>query len=94
MRKMTSLKIQISALAIACAACAQLPPVPHHTQYGVHADVNPPGFYGVDNETRERKYRQFDSAEMKGGQCLTNADYRAFQEYYKQVKEIARRRCK
>lgn len=90
MRKLTLL---ITSLSL--AACgSQLPKAPHHVQYGVHANVSPPGFYGVDNQTKERVFRAFDDRNMKGAQCLTAQDYKEWADWVRAVKQIAERRCK
>lgn len=87
-------KSVLFAIAISLSGCAQLPKVPRHVQYGTHADVNPPGFYGVDNESSERVYRTFQDPHMKAAQCLSVDDYRSFQAWVSQVKEIAEQRCR
>lgn len=75
-------------------ACSGLPKVPGHVQYGVHADINPPGFYGVHNETKDQVYRKFDDPAMKAGQCLSADDYKAMQAWIKTVKDIVESECK
>ncbi len=89
------LKTALSIIAISLIGCGTLiPKIPRHTQYGIHADINPPGFYGVDNETKERKHKLFSDPSMKGGQCLDNKDYKALQAWVKVVKEIGETHCK
>lgn len=90
MRKIVSLVILISA----SVACSVIPPVPQHDQYGIHADVNPPGFYGVNNETHAQTYRPFNDPVMKGGQALSAKDYASFQQWIESVKQIADQRCR
>lgn len=89
MRKLALLIASLNFLG-----CGSLPPAPHHVQYGVHADVRPAGFYGVDNQSKARIYRPFDDPAMKGGQCLTAGDYRAWANWIEAVKQEAERRCK
>jgi hypothetical protein len=60
----------------------------------VHADVSPPGFYGVNNKTKKRTYRPLNDPHMKGAQCLAAGDYKAAENWTQQVIEIANRRCK
>lgn len=74
--------------------CNSIPPVPDHVQYGVHADIHPPGFYGVHNRTKERLYRPFEEPSMKGAQCVTLEDYKKLAEWAQKVKEVAERQCK
>lgn len=81
-------------IAISLCGCESLPPVPQHIQFGVHADIMPPGFYGVNSETKEKVYRSFNDPKMKAGQCLDVEDYKKMQEWVKTVKEIAEGRCK
>jgi hypothetical protein len=85
---------KIALLTILISGCATLEPAPRHVQYGIHADVNPPGFYGVDSETHERVYRAFDDPFMKAGQALSAPDYQAFQRYIDYLKREAEKRCK
>lgn len=86
-------KILIS-LCLVLVACESLPPKPEIVQYGVFPDVNPPGFYGVNNKTNQRVYRPFSDMRMKGGQCVDRRDYQELVDYAKTVEEIARARCK
>jgi hypothetical protein len=86
--------LKIALLTIAISGCASLPPVPEVVQYGIHANVEPPGFYGVNNKSKERVYRRFSDPRMKAGQCLDAKDYKEMQEWVKEVKEIAEQRCK
>lgn len=88
------LKTALLIIAISVVGCESLPPAPEVVQYGVHADVEPPGFYGVNNKTKERVYRRFTDPRMKAGQCLDAKDYKEMQAWVKQVKEIAEKRCK
>lgn len=74
-------------------SCAQLPKVPQHDKYGIHANINPPGFYGVNNETHARTYRPFNDPAMKGGQCLTADHYRAFESWVQSVKTWGEQHC-
>lgn len=74
-------------------ACAQLPPTPHHVQYGNYPQVSPPGFYGVDNQTNAHIYKRWDDPEMRAAQCLTAEDYKAWAAWVESVKQIAESRC-
>jgi hypothetical protein len=87
-------KMALLITSLELLACATVPKVPRHVQYGIYPNVEPPGFYGVDNETKERHYQGFMSQEMAGGQCLTAADYKSWAAWVQQVEEIAQRRCK
>lgn len=91
--RMMLTKLKMVLLIVSLSSCAQLPPVPHHVQFGIYADVNPPGFYGVDNETKARTYRTFDDPVMKGGQCLTASAYKAWAQWISAVKQEAEQRC-
>lgn len=73
--------------------CPSLPKIPAHTQYGIHADVEPPGFYGVHNESRKRIFKTFDDPSMKGGQCVSANDYKAIQAWVKEIKQILENNC-
>ena len=84
----------MSLSVMSCVACESLPKVPRHVQYGIYPQVNPPGFYGVDNESRARVYRSFDDARMRGGQCVTAEDYRKWTRWIDRVKQMAESRCR
>jgi hypothetical protein len=88
------LKNVLLVIVINVAGCASLPPVPEVVQYGVHADVNPPGFYGVNNKTGARDHNDFFDPEMKGAQCVTNDGYRKYEAWVQQIIEIAEQRCR
>lgn len=88
------LKSALFVIAISVVGCAQLPPQPEVIQYSIHADVNPPGFYGVNNKTQAHDYQDFSSSVMKAGQCLTAGGYSSYQAWLQQVKEIAEQRCR
>ncbi len=92
MRKIKLLKISSSFLLL--AGCAQLPPFPEVVQYGIRNDVSPPGFYGVNTKTGERDFRRFNDPHMTAGQCLTAGGYLASEEWIKEIKKIAQKRCK
>lgn len=81
-------------LALLPIGCASLPKVPRHVQYGAYPQVNPPGFYGVDNESHERHYLEFTSPVMRGGQCLTASDYKSWSKWVSAVKAQAEKRCR
>ncbi len=73
--------------------CQVIPPFPEIKQFGVHADIEPPGFYGVDNYTHQRFYYPFDEKIMKGAQCMNAEDYKASERWVSSVKLIAETRC-
>lgn len=84
-----------TSLSVGCVSgSVSLPPEPVLIQYGIHSDVKPGGFYGVNNKTSEYVYKAFLDAEMKAGQCLSAADYQKYQEWVDVIKEIAIRRCR
>ncbi|MGE3681943.1 MAG: hypothetical protein AB7G93_09470 [Bdellovibrionales bacterium] len=87
----SALLIAVSSL-ISCAGL-NIDPPPKYVQYGVHADISPSGFYGVDSQTSERVFRQFDDPAMKGAQCLSAADYMNVQAYITYLRQEAQRRC-
>lgn len=87
------LKKALLTIAISLSACSSLPPFPEHTQYGVHADISPSGFYGVNSKTKAKVFRGFQDPSMKGAQCVDLRDYRKIQNWIKQVKEIAEQKC-
>lgn len=87
------LKRKLLALSLAISGCAHLPPQPEIVQYGIYADVNPPGFYGVNNKSKERVYRRFDDPRMKAGQCLDRRDYQETEEWVRKVADLAKQRC-
>lgn len=86
--------LSLGLLIASLSGCETLPPVPHHVQYGVYPDVNPPGFYGVDNVSKAHVYHGFMDMEMKAAQCLTADDYKAWEAWIQSVEDIAQRRCK
>jgi hypothetical protein len=88
------LKPALLIIAISVVGCESLPPTPEVVQYGIYADVEPPGFYGVNNKTKERTYRRFIDPKMKAGQCLDAKDYKEMQDWVKKVKQISEERCK
>jgi hypothetical protein len=90
---MMPIRLKLALFLLSLSACAELPPVPHHVQYGVYADVNPPGFYGVDNETKAHQFRSFTDPRMKAAQCLTASDYAAWSRWISAVEQEARQRC-
>ncbi len=85
------LSIMILSVSVGCGTI--FPKPPPHTQYGVHADLARPGFYGVHSETKAKVYRPFNDPRMKGAQCIDPKDYRSGQNYLQQVREIAEARC-
>lgn len=87
------MQLKILSLVIILSACSSLPPFPEVVQYGVHADINPPGFYGVNNKTKAHVYKTLDDPSMKGAQCLNVDDYKASEEWISAVKQEAERRC-
>ncbi len=93
MLKSKSLKTVLSICLLSLSACNHLPPVPRHVQYGVHADVSTPGFFGVDNESGGRVHRRFSDPHMKAAQCLSADDYKALSAWVQNVVEIAKKRC-
>jgi hypothetical protein len=74
-------------------ACSVLPPFPEIVQYGIHADLPEPGFYGVDNYTHQRYFKSFDDPSMKGGQCVNADHYKVTEQWGAAVKQIAETRC-
>lgn len=86
-------KLVLLTIAISIQACAGLPEVPEIVQYGVHANIKPPGFYGVNNKSKVRSYRKFNDPIMKAAQCLSSQDYKKMQEWVKQVEQIAKEKC-
>jgi hypothetical protein len=92
--KSGSLKIALCAISLSLPACNSLPPFPEVVQYGYHADVPRPGFYGVNNKTHARTFRAPDDPKMKGAQCLEIDDYKKSEDWVRQVKELAETRCK
>jgi len=80
-------------IAISMSACASLPDLPEVVQYGVHANVKPPGFYGINSKTKVRSFRKFNDPVMKAGQCLSASDYQKMQNWVKQVEQIAKEKC-
>lgn len=88
------LKIALLIISLNLCACNTMPPIPEHTQYGIHANINPPGFYGVNSKTKARTYREFDDPVMKGGQCLSAEDFKKFQRYQKELKDWGEEHCK
>jgi len=89
------LKIASWITILSISGCGTVfPKPPPHVQYGVHANVEPPGFYGVHSETKERVYRDFWDPLMKGAQCVSAADYKQGQAYLKEAREIAEKRCR
>ena len=93
MHKTASLKTSLSFL-ILTGCGSQVPDFPEVVQYGVHADVARPGFYGVNNKTGERVYKALDDPSMNGAQCLDLKDYSSSESWVQSVKEIAQKRCK
>jgi hypothetical protein len=89
MRRSVLLALSLSSFF----GCASVPEFPEITQHSVHADVSPPGFYGVNNKTNARTFKQFDDPSMKGAQCLSADDYRASEAWVEQVIELAKQRC-
>ncbi len=79
---------------MSCAFQAVLPEQPEVIQYGVHANVEPPGFYGVNNKTEAHTYRPFQHPDMKAAQCLSADDYKKEEEWLSAVEQIALDRCR
>jgi hypothetical protein len=87
------MKLKLGFLVLAVSGCGSLPPFPEVVQYGVHADVARPGFYGVNTRTSERVYKPFNSPSMKAAQCMSAADYAKSEAWIASVEKIARQRC-
>lgn len=88
------LKNVLLTVSLASAiACQQVPEFPEIVQYGVHSDVEPAGFYGVNNKTKERVYRPFTDPAMKGAQCMSLEDYRKSEAWAEALVELAKQRC-
>ena len=83
----------VAAFVLSTMACAQLPKVPHHVQYGNYPQVNPPGFYGVDNESNAHIYKAWSDPDMVGAQCLTREDYKKWADWIQTIEQMAERRC-
>lgn len=83
----------ITSLAVLSACQSPFPKPPQHVQYGVHADIDPPGFYGVDSKTKQRFYKPFADGDMKGAQCLSAPDFERGQQHIKDVNDIIKNRC-
>jgi hypothetical protein len=83
----------LSLSSISCQLFPQVPEFPEVVQYGVYANVNPPGFYGVNNKTKERVYKAFDDPSMKGAQALSADDYKKVSEWEASVVDLASKRC-
>ncbi len=88
------MKLKNALLTIFLSGCASLPPFPEVTQFGVLADVKPPGFYGINSKTHARYFKTFSDPSMKGAQCLSPADYSASEAWVAAVKQIAETRCR
>jgi len=87
------LKSMLLTLSLSLSSCANLPEFPEVVQYGVYADVNPPGFYGVNNKTKQHVFKRFVDPSMKAAQCLDAKDYQKSEAWVKEVIEIAKQRC-
>lgn len=94
MRRIVLLTISLSLTACASGWPSWAPKPPHGVQYGVHADVNPPGFYGVHTKTKARVYRPFDDPAMKGAQAVDADYYREGERWIKEVQKAVRNHCK
>ena len=88
-----------SALLIICTefllvGCISmpLPEIPEVTLYGIHGDFGPPGFYGVNNKSKEMIYKPFDHKDMKGGQCFSAGDAKKYFDWQALISEIAEKR--
>lgn len=86
-------RMALLLMSLEFVACAVVPKVPHHIQWGIYPNVNPPGFYGTDNETKEHFYLPFNSPKMAGGQALSAPDYKAWARWVSTVKQQAETRC-
>lgn len=75
------------------ASCDTAPKRPNTVEYGVHADLNQPGFYGFDPETDENVYRPFDDPFMKGAQAVSAGDYLKLKEWERKLKEWGSSHC-
>lgn len=88
-----TVRVGLLSLSLVFSACGNLPPFPEVVQYGYHADVARPGFYGVNTKTQARTFRLPNDPVMKGAQCMTLDDYKKSEDWVRQVKEIAEKRC-
>ena len=85
------LKSLLITIALILSGClSHVPKVPEHTKYGFHADIEPPGFYGVKSKDNSRDFKELGHPEMKGAQCLTAQDYKRMQRWLDSVIEQAR----
>lgn len=87
-------KIKFLIILISAVACEVIPKAPERTQYGVYANVKPPGFYGTRSDTKAHVYKAFNDASMKGAQCIDVRDYKAMQTWIDSIKKIANERCR
>lgn len=87
------LKKALTTIALSLSACESLPKFPEVVQYGAHADIKPPGYYGVDSDTGAKFYKPFTDPSMKGAQCLSPEDYKKSEDWVQSIVEIAKQHC-
>lgn len=87
-------KTLLATLLSLLLGCGSLPLQPDAIQYGVHADITPPGFYGTHNKTYTRVFKSFQAPEMKGAQCLSASDYKAYSAWIQSIEQMAFSRCR
>lgn len=80
----------VTATSLGCSIC---PPAPEHFKCGIHADVDPPGFYCVNSKTGQQVYRPFDDPGMKAGQAVSGDDFVKLERWGKECQQIVETRC-
>lgn len=68
------LRKSLLIICLSLAGCKSVPERPEVVDCGIHADVEPPGFYCINSKTKEQIYIPFDHPSMKGGQALSAPD--------------------
>ena len=91
LKKSSIILTLISPIILGVNSCAGLPKDfpkdPEVVRYGVHADLDPSGFYSSDD------FKDFIDPAMKGAQCVTAGDAKAVERYKASVKAFVIERC-
>lgn len=89
-----TIAIAISLFLCGCKSLPGSPQEPEYQQYGVHADFEPAGFYGVDRKTDEEIYKPFGDPSMKAAQCVSAEDEKKIIKFRADFRKWAIEHCK
>ncbi len=84
-------KILLLITCLEIVGCASLPPFPEVWQCSYLPHFNK--FRCVNTKTKEKVNLKLDDGSMVGAQCMSLDDFKVTQDWIRQVKEIAEKKC-